>query len=68
MKILVTGAAGYIGKQLIEYLYHQNTHEIIAFDIRDDNPFAHLPKVSYTQMDIRSDGILTEIIMSARQM
>lgn len=61
MKVLVTGAAGYIGKQLIEYLYQQSTHEIVACDIRDDNPFAHLPNVMYTKMDIRSEDVLTEM-------
>jgi len=61
MKVLVTGAAGYIGKQLVEYLYRQSTHEIVACDIRHDNPFAHLPNVMYTKMDIRSDGVLTEM-------
>ena len=61
MKILVTGAAGYIGKQLVEYLYQQNKHEIVACDIREDNPFAHLPNVLYTKMDIRSEEVLAEM-------
>ena len=65
MKILVTGAAGYIGKQLIEYLYLQSTHEIVACDIRDENPFPHLPNVMYKKMDIRSEDVLTE--MQARR-
>ena len=61
MIILVTGAAGYIGKQLVEYLYQQNKYEIVACDIREDNPFAHLPNVLYTKMDIRSEEVLTEM-------
>ena len=61
MKILVTGAAGNIGKQLVEYLHQQNKHEIVACDIRDDNPFTHLPKVLYSKMDIRSEEVLTEM-------
>ena len=60
MKILVTGAAGYIGKQLVEYLHQQNKHEIVACDIRE-NPFIHLPKVLYSKMDIRSEEVLTEM-------
>ena len=61
MKILVTGAAGYIGKQLVEYLHQQNKHEIVACDIREDNPFIHLTKVLYSKMDIRSEEVLTEM-------
>ena len=61
MKILVTGAAGYIGKQLVEHLYKQHTHEIVACDIREDNPFSHLPNVMYTKMDIRSEEIQKEM-------
>ena len=61
MKILVTGAAGYIGKQLVEHLYQQDTHEIVACDIRDDNPFTNLPNVMYAKMDIRSEDVLTKL-------
>ena len=61
MKILVTGAAGYIGKQLVEYLYRQGTHEIVACDIRDDNPFEGLQNVAYMKMDIRSEDVLTKL-------
>ncbi len=58
MKVLVTGAAGYIGKQLVEHLYQQGTYEIVACDIRDDNPFEALHNVAYMNLDIRSGEVL----------
>lgn len=36
MKILVTGSNGFIGKNLIAELKHQNCHEIMAFDQETD--------------------------------
>jgi UDP-glucose 4-epimerase len=58
MKVLVTGAAGYIGKQLVHYLTEKPNYEIVACDIRDENPFKGLENVVYMKMDIRSQDVL----------
>lgn len=58
MKVLITGAAGYIGRQLVHYLNDQANYEIIACDIRDENPFESLESVAYKKMDIRSHDVL----------
>lgn len=58
MNILVTGAAGYIGKQLVHYLADTTSHQIYACDIRDENPFTELASVSYLKMDVRSEDVL----------
>ncbi len=57
MKVLITGAAGYIGKQLVHYLVEEGEHEIIAADIRDENPFAEYPSIVYTKLDVRSNEV-----------
>lgn len=57
MKVLITGAAGYIGKQLVHYLAEEGEHEIIAADIRDENPFAAHPAIVYTKLDVRSNEV-----------
>ena len=39
MKILVTGASGFIGKNLIAQLKNQNLGEVLAFDVDKDKAF-----------------------------
>ena len=58
MKIFVTGAAGYIGKQLVHYLHDRTNYEIVACDIRAENPFENLVNVVYLKVDIRSQEVL----------
>ena len=61
MKVLITGAAGYIGSQLVHFLNDQAKYEIIACDIRDEHPFDALKNVVYKKMDIRSHDVLQVI-------
>ena len=58
MNVLITGAAGYIGHQLVQYLSEKTNYTIIACDIRDDHPFKTFTNVTYLKMDIRSDDVL----------
>ena len=58
MNILVTGAAGYIGKQLVTHLANDSMHHIIASDIRDESPFSAYTNVTYAKVDIRSKDVL----------
>lgn len=53
MKIVVTGAAGCIGKPLVEMLLRQD-HQVFATDIKP-NPFATHQGLSYQRLDITSN-------------
>lgn len=59
MNILITGAAGYIGSQLVQKLEglikaQDKPWYIIATDIRDQPHYATGPKTSYYKMDVRA--------------
>ena len=54
MNVLITGAAGYIGQQLVKLLLEQQKHRVIAADIRDVSPFEHHENLSYVKLDVRS--------------
>lgn len=59
MNILITGAAGYIGNQLVQKLEklietQAKPWRIIATDIRDQPHYAMGPKTSYHKMDVRA--------------
>lgn len=59
MNILITGAAGYIGSQLVQKLEKLIKEQdkpwyIIATDIRDQPHYATGPKTSYYKMDVRA--------------
>lgn len=59
MNILITGAAGYIGSQLVQKLEKEISTEekswrIIATDIRDNPNYEVGPNTTYFQMDVRA--------------
>lgn len=51
---MITGAAGYIGKQLVKLLLEQQKHRVIATDIRDASPFEEHEHLTYVKLDVRS--------------
>ena len=54
MKVLVTGAGGYLGQQLVQFLIEKGDHTIIATDIREASPFSEHEKLQYVKLDVRS--------------
>ena len=54
MNVLITGAAGYIGQQLVKLLLEQQKHRVIAADIRDVSPFECHENLTYVKLDVRS--------------
>lgn len=59
LSVFITGAGGYIGKQLTEYLSEDKAEiqQIIAADIKIPEPENQLEGVSYETADIRSPSI-----------
>jgi len=57
MKILVTGAAGSLGKALVKKLLQDQANSIFATDIKD-NPFDNNEKLDYQQLDLRDDAFI----------
>ena len=55
MNVCITGAAGYLGRQLVENLLKTTAHRIIAADIRDESPFEAHENLSYVKLDVRSN-------------
>lgn len=55
MNVLITGAGGYLGQQLVHHLLQTTTHQIIAADIRETSPFKAHPNLHYIVLDVRSD-------------
>lgn len=55
MNVLITGAAGYLGRQLVDNLLKTTTHRIIAADIREESPFEAHENLSYVKLDVRSN-------------
>lgn len=56
-KILITGAAGCIGKQLVQKLISSTDYEIHATDIKP-NPFTNNDRFNYQTIDIRTDDFI----------
>lgn len=57
MKILVTGAAGCVGRQLIEQLLNIPEVEVFACDIKA-NPFGKHQQLEYQAFDLRSEDFI----------
>ena len=55
MNVLITGAAGYLGRQLVQNLLKTTNHRIVAADIREDSPFAPHENLCYLKLDVRSN-------------
>lgn len=56
-KVLVTGANGYLGKQLVTTLAQGDVWQVFATDLREPDPSEQLPGVSYFAADIRESQI-----------
>ena len=56
MKILVTGANGFIGKSIVDFLIKTKHFEIIATDIQES--YQGNAVCPYVSMDITSDNFL----------
>lgn len=62
MKILVTGAAGYIGSQLLEELQNKTAATlddmfVYGIDIREEAPYVTNEQFNYYQMDVRDPNL-----------
>ncbi len=55
-RVFVTGAAGYLGSQLVAALAAAGDH-VVAADIRACPPQLRLPGVQYREADVRSPGL-----------
>jgi len=63
--ILVTGAAGFIGRGLVAALAAERTTPVIAFDLREVRAAERLAGVTYIAGDIR-DAVLTDHLLQHR--
>lgn len=63
--ILVTGAAGFIGRGLLSALAGEAAQPVIAFDLREVPAADRLPNVTYIAGDIR-DAALTDHVQQHR--
>jgi len=63
-KILITGASGFIGNQVVTEASMKPGYEITAVDVRDPN-IEFVDKVSFVKMDIRVDE-LAELICAQK--
>src|SRR5512145_287930 len=57
MKFLITGAAGFLGINLVRYL-HKRNHEIRSLDIADFDYKDMIGKVEIINGDIRDKGVV----------
>jgi UDP-glucose 4-epimerase len=54
MNVLITGAAGYIGRQLVDQLLKNGEHRVVAADIHKSSPFLPDEMLTYVELDVRS--------------
>jgi len=63
MRALVTGAAGFVGRHLIEFLLAETDLEIVgAIYRRHPQPSFQSPRVHLEQLDLRDEAAVAEII------
>ncbi len=55
--VLVTGAGGYVGRQLVERLAAVGVETIVAFDLHDEPVDARVDGVVYRAGDVRAPGL-----------
>ena len=55
MKILITGANGYIGSHVTRYISNNTTHTVIAVDFSNDK-IQNLNNIQYTNIDILTNA------------
>ena len=65
MKILVLGAGGFIGSNLVQHLVKEGTHDVVGVDISDDK-LAGIEgsNFSFVQADVTSSGDLLESLIA----
>ena len=56
-RVLVTGAAGYLGSQLVAALAARGPGALVAMDVREIAQQQRLPQVQYETADIRAPGL-----------
>lgn len=59
--VLITGAAGYLGRQLVARLAADPAWRVVATDLRDVDAGARVPEVVYRTCDVRAPA-LAEIV------
>lgn len=66
---LITGGAGFIGSNLVEYLVQHGAKKIVVLDnlstgnIKNIEPFLHLENITFIEGDIRNYDICKEAIL-----
>ena len=64
MKLLILGAAGFIGSNLVQYLVDQGEHEVVGVD-RDDRKLAGIegPNFDFVRADVTtSDALIEDLV------
>ncbi|MCB2227016.1 MAG: SDR family oxidoreductase [Desulfarculaceae bacterium] len=61
--VLITGAGGYLGRQVVEMLAAKpgSLEKIVAMDLRPEPEATRLPGVTYLEADVRDDGLVKAI-------